>query len=70
MSLIKALNSGSRDQVLKVISEARAQGNDKLHALTEERNKLGESPLIIAIKKKFGNIAQIIMEIDGLLQVL
>lgn len=64
MSLIKALNSGSRDQVLKVISEARAQGNDKLHALTEERNKLGESPLIIAIKKKFGNIAQIIMEID------
>lgn len=64
MSLIKALNSGSRDQVLKVISEARKQGNDKLHALTEERNKFGESPLMIAIKKKFGNIAQIIMEID------
>jgi ankyrin repeat protein len=65
MSLIKAINSGSRNKVLKVISEARLQGINALHTLTEERNKFGESPLILAIKKKYGNIAKMIIEIDN-----
>lgn len=63
MSLIKAINSGSRNEVLQIISTARAQG--KVYELAEERNKSGESPLILAIKKKYGNIAQMIIEIDN-----
>lgn len=64
-SLIRAINSGKTNEMLKVLDDAFASGGKAAQQqLLLERNKLGESPLICAIKKKYMTVAKVIIDID------
>jgi ankyrin repeat protein len=64
--LIKAIYAGNTQEIIKVIYNAQKTNGPMGHVqLLQERNTLGESPLICAIKKKYMYVAEVLIGLDN-----
>jgi hypothetical protein len=64
--LIKAISAGNTNVIIQTILDAQQTGGAMGHRqLLQERNTLGESPLICAIKKKYMYVAEVLIGLDN-----
>lgn len=62
--LIEAIRDGNRVNIIQVIFDVR-NDHDATANLLAERNNVGDSPIICAIKKNYSYIAQVLIGLDN-----
>ena len=62
--LIEAIRAGNRVNVIELIFNAR-NNHDATENLLAERNNIGDSPIICAIKKNYSYIAEMLIGLDN-----
>ena len=63
--LIEAIRDGNRVNIIQVIFDVR-NDHDATANLLAERNNVGDSPIICAIKKNYSYIAQVLIGLDNI----